>query len=47
MCVETGVIYDTIKEAMIEYNVKYPASFTVALKHPTRTAGGKHWVLVD
>lgn len=47
MCVETGVIYDTIKEAMIEYGVKHQSSFTVALKHPTRTAGGKHWVLVD
>ena len=43
MCVETGEIFDCIKFAREKYNIKSEGSMTVALKHPTRTAGGLHW----
>lgn len=43
-CVETGEIFDCIISAMQKYNVKHAASFTVALQHSTRTAGGMHWI---
>ena len=46
MCVETGECFDCIKYAMEKYNIKTHGSITVALKHPTRTAGGKHWILI-
>ncbi len=42
-CVETGEVFPTIYDAMCKYDVKAHGSFTVALKHPTRTAGGLHW----
>jgi TPP-dependent indolepyruvate ferredoxin oxidoreductase alpha subunit len=46
MCVETGECFDCIKYAMEKYNIKTHGSITVALKHPTRTAGGKHWIII-
>lgn len=45
-CVETGEVFDCIKFAMQQYDVKYPASFSVALDNPKRTAAGLHWVRV-
>jgi hypothetical protein len=45
ICIETGEVFDCIKFAMQKYNIKCEGSMTVALKHPVRTAGGKHWVL--
>lgn len=45
ICIETGEVFDCIKFAMQKYNIKCEGSVTVALKHPVRTAGGKHWVL--
>lgn len=47
ICIETGEIFNCIKYAMQKYNIKYEGSVTAALKHPFRTAGGKHWVLYD
>lgn len=44
MCVETGEIFPCIQYAMEKYQVKYPASFTIAIDNPTRTAGKMHWV---
>lgn len=46
MCVETGECFDCIKYAMEKYNIKTHGSITVALKYPTRTAGGKHWIIL-
>lgn len=43
ICVETGEIFECIKYAREKYNIKSEGSMTVALKHPTRTAGGLHW----
>lgn len=45
ICLETGEIFNCIKYAMQKYNIKHEGSVTAALKHPVRTAGGKHWVL--
>ena len=45
ICVETGEVFNCIKYAMQKYNIKHEGSVTAALKHPVRTAGGKHWVL--
>lgn len=42
-CVETGEVFEMISDAMQKYHVKHDSSFTVALKHPTRTAAGLHW----
>lgn len=44
ICVETGEVFNCIKFAKEKYNIKSDASITVALKNPTRTAGGMHWV---
>ena len=44
--VETGEIFDCIKFAMQRYDVKWHASFTVALDDPKRTAAGLHWTRV-
>lgn len=43
ICIETGEIFDLIKDAMKKYNVKHEGSFTVALDNKTRTAAGLHW----
>lgn len=43
ICLETGEIFDLIKDAINKYHVKYEASFTVALNEPQRTAAGLHW----
>lgn len=43
MCIETGEVFDCIKYAREKYQIKSEGSMTVALKHPTRTAGGLHW----
>lgn len=47
MCVETGKVYQCIADAMDEYGINTHGSITVALKNPTRTAGGCHWVTGD
>lgn len=44
MCVETGEIYNIVKDALEKYSIKTHGSITVALKNPERTAGGFHWV---
>lgn len=46
MCVETGKVYDCIKFAQEEFQLKSQASLTIALDKPNRTAGGCHWVKV-
>jgi len=46
MCVETGEIFECMKYAMEKYGIKAHGSLTVALKYPTRTAGGLHWIRV-
>ena len=43
MCIETGEVFDCIKYAREKYQIKSEGSMTVALKYPTRTAGGLHW----
>lgn len=47
MCVESGEVFDCITEAMKKYNVKYGASFTVAIDNPNRTAAKLHWISVS
>lgn len=47
MCLETGEIFSCIKYAMDKYDVKYHASFTVALNNPSRTAAGMHWITTN
>lgn len=44
MCVETGVIYEYITDALVAYGIKNHCNMSVALRSPYRTAGGKHWV---
>lgn len=43
ICVETGVVYNSTKEAADYINV-HIASLTRPLKYPNRTAGGFHWI---
>lgn len=45
ICIETGEVFNCIKFAMQKYNIKWEGSMTAALKHPVRTAGGRHWVV--
>lgn len=45
ICLETGEVFDLIKDAMKKYNVKNEGSFTVALKNRAKTAGGLHWMV--
>ena len=45
-CVETGETFDCISSAMEKYGVRYPASFSVALNNPTRTAASLHWTTI-
>ena len=47
MCVETGEVFDYITLAQEKYNVKYAASFSIAIDNPNRTAAGLHWVSVN
>lgn len=47
MCVETGVIYSTIKEALLPHKIKDHSNMAAALKDKYRTAGGVHWVVGD
>ena len=47
MCVETGEVFDYIALAQEKYNVKYAASFSIAIDNPNRTAAGLHWVSVN
>ena len=44
MCVETGRVYGCMKEPTDELGLKSSASITVALKNPSKTARGCHWV---
>lgn len=47
ICLETGEVFNLIKDAMEKYNVTNEGSFTVALKNRARTAGGMHWMVYD
>lgn len=44
MCVETGVVYEYIADALAAYGIKDHSNMSAALKSPYNTAGGKHWV---
>lgn len=44
MCVETGIIYSTEKEAIEANHIKDQSNMSAALKEKYRTAGGLHWV---
>lgn len=45
-CIETGEIFDCIKDAQDKYKVKCQSSFTFALKSKNRTAAKLHWEYV-
>ena len=45
MCVETGIIYPYIAEALRACHIKDHSNMSAALKSPRRTAGGYHWVV--
>lgn len=45
-CVETQEKFTCIKFAQEKYGLKSPASFTVALDKPNRTAAGLHWISI-
>lgn len=45
-CLETGEIFDCMREAQKKYSVKSLASFSIALDKPNRTAAKLHWVSV-
>lgn len=42
ICLETGKIYECIKEAMKDFNVKSQASFVFSLQDKARTVNGKY-----
>ena len=46
-CVETQEYFTCITYAMERYGVKWPASFSIALDNPNRTAAGLHWITVE
>lgn len=46
MCVETKIVYNSVKEAGEKNNIN-PSHISVALKHNNRTSGGYHWVYFD
>jgi hypothetical protein len=46
-CIETNEFFDCVQDAQAKYNVKNQSSFSWALKYPTRTAAGLHWVQVS
>lgn len=43
MCVETGIIYECILDALSAYAIKDHSNMSAALRDPVRTAGGVHW----
>ena len=43
ICLETGEIFNLIKDAMDKYNIINEGCFTVALNHPQRTTANLHW----
>ena len=45
-CVETGQIFNCIKEATEFLGLKSQASLTIALNKPNRTARGLHWTRI-
>lgn len=45
-CVETGKVFNCIKEATEFLGLKSQASLTIALNHPNRTAKGFHWTRI-
>lgn len=47
ICMETGEVFDMIKEAQEKYKVHDETSFSIALKDQKRTAGGLHWRFFD
>lgn len=47
ICLETGEVFSTIKDAQMKYDVKSETSFSVALKNKQKTAAGLHWRYFD
>lgn len=46
-CVETGEVFDCIKQAQEKYGVKNGTSFSAALDKPNRTAARLHWATIS
>lgn len=44
VCLETNEFFPCIKEAVIKYKINSPASISICLKSPYKTAGGLHWI---
>ena len=42
LCIETGIIYPSIREATRQMRLKSKNSITLALNNPQRTAKGYH-----
>lgn len=42
-CIDTGIIYNTAKEAAENYNLKTSANLIKACKNKQKTCGGVHW----
>lgn len=47
LCVETGIIYPSIREATRQMELKSKNSITLALNDPNRTAKGYHWKRIE
>lgn len=43
ICVETGAVYDSVKEASVENNIKGRGHISACCKGTRKTAGGYHW----
>lgn len=46
LCIETGVIYDSVKEAA-EINNLFSSNISTCAKNQNKTAGGYHWKYID
>lgn len=44
MCVETGIVYDSITDACKNAGINNTSSICAVLDRPLRTSGGFHWV---
>ena len=47
LCVETNIIYNSIKEASVAMGYKSGNSIAGCVKNPSRTAKGYHWKLIE
>ena len=47
LCIETGIIYPSIKEAARKMGLKSKNSIILALNNPNKTAKGYHWKRVE